>query len=1390
MSSESYFGLQDVKYIEKANEETWKNITKDYATALAPGRPHACPPSTYPSHASSAVGSNVLGTSSTLVTGYPLSDTVGEQSDWHQGQPMQFDSKRPHGNHSSKPAEDQSFSAFLEWSTVTSDSVSSFAFGEHDFSQLYADGMDEYIARLSVPCYQAHIPEVDMFGPFNPSLPPAYSETAVVDPYGISCVSNAFGNAQAEDQYLRYVDEARLEQPEPRFDELTRDAQQVSYKHRWSEFCREEEKIDYEMMSKPVVTFVVDAKGKSVPMATCYILVKSINGVPCGRLMKVLLDSGGSATLINRRALPKATTIDTSGSRTMVQTLAGNMAPIGRVRVEGLRLPEFDKSLILNEHTCLTFDRPDCQYDMIVGSDFLAKFGINLNFNSLQVEWFGQTLPMNSTGFTKERQALFLEQYLLEVENEQSWRDCDDGIERFIAAPIMDSKYEKNDIDTVIEENCQHLTLEQQRDLKTLLLSHTKLFDGTLGCYPHDKMTIELEPNAKPVYRRAYPVPHVHKAAFKKELDRLTEIGVLSKVEEPSLWCLPTFIVPKKLLPGESTPRVRWVSDLRELNKVVKPVQYQLPRINDILRKRRGYEFFTKLDVSMQFYTFELDDKSKELCTVATPFGNYRYNRVPMGLKISPAFAQAKMEQCLRDIEEADVYIDDIAIFDDDWKSHMKSLDLVLTRLEENGFTINPLKCQFVCENGESDFLGYWMTPTGVKPWSKKIEAIVNMERPTTATELRTFLGMVTYYREMWPRRAHVLKPLTDLTGLPKKAKLEWTPEMDTAFKQMKAIISEDALLAYPDHNKPFEIYTDASDYQLGACLMQGGRPVAYYSRKLNSAQRNYTTMEKELLAIVETLKEYRSMLLGAEITVFTDHKNLTYENFNTQRVMRWRCFIEEYSPKLVYLEGKLNVLADAYSRLPRFEPIAPQAEDKTKPAVVAHFIANMPRRAPEVATDGLNPKDDVLSMAFSLDPVLVECLRDLPDDIVESHLNLPANGEPSPLRYQWLKSAQDNCHNLQQRLQQSPAYSLRQFGDIDLIVHTDVEGRKNDIAPWKICLTDDTVEDAIVWFNNLLGHPGKERLKYGMRLFYHPNLSSLINRYNSETGQRFKADTRGYGHLPARQVRGRPWEQVDVDLIGPWTVQTRTGKTYEFNALTCIDRFTGLPELIRIENKTAAHVADKFKECWLCRYPRPETCVHDNGKEFLGDFGRLLYSFGISDVSTLPYTPTANSICERMHREVGNLLRSIVHENPPRTLADAKCFVDSALATAMHSLRTNVSAATGNAPGALAFHRDMLIDVPLTADLRAIRARRQLRVDADLRRANARRYDFDYQPGQSVLLKRHDFTKLGERWDGPYTVQRCHVNGTLTLEFRPGLTKRVNIRRLKPFKPEGFQPP
>jgi hypothetical protein len=225
----------------------------------------------------------------------------------------------------------------------------------------------------------------------------------------------------------------------------------------------------------------------------------------------------------------------------------------------------------------------------------------------------------------------------------------------------------------------------------------------------------------------------------------------------------------------------------------------------------------------------------------------------------------------------------------------------------------------------------------GLKPWKKKIDAVLQMQPPTNLKQLRGFMGIVNYHRDMWPHRSHFYlhSPLKQVH--PKKVSpFKWTPEMQKAFEEMKALMAVEVLCAYTDHNKPFKIYTDASNYQLGACIMQGNRPVAYYSRKLNSAQRNYATIDKELLYIIATLREFQSMLLGAELRIYTDHKNILNVGDSSERRLRWISYVDEYGPKIHYIEGPCNVIADTFSRLLR----------KDKPSTLvgkkaAHLVCN-----------------------------------------------------------------------------------------------------------------------------------------------------------------------------------------------------------------------------------------------------------------------------------------------------------------------------------------------------------------------------------------------------------------------------------------------------------------
>jgi hypothetical protein len=241
----------------------------------------------------------------------------------------------------------------------------------------------------------------------------------------------------------------------------------------------------------------------------------------------------------------------------------------------------------------------------------------------------------------------------------------------------------------------------------------------------------------------------------------------------------------------------------------------------------------------MQYCTFEVDKESQDLCNIITPFGKYKYLRLPTGLKCSPDIPQAIMKNVLSDIGDADICIDDVGAFSNGWNHHVNLLSTIFCCLCKNGFTIDPLKYEWAIK--ETDWLAYLLTPQSLKPWKKKIDAILYIDHPCNATELRMFIGCIQYYCDMWPSHAHILKPLKDMK---KKAAINQTDEMQMAFDNMRLLMAADALTAYPNYNKRFNIYTDASDFQLGACIIPERRPVAYFSHKLTKSQQNYITIE------------------------------------------------------------------------------------------------------------------------------------------------------------------------------------------------------------------------------------------------------------------------------------------------------------------------------------------------------------------------------------------------------------------------------------------------------------------------------------------------------------------------------------------------------------------
>ncbi len=457
---------------------------------------------------------------------------------------------------------------------------------------------------------------------------------------------------------------------------------------------------------------------------------------------------------------------------------------------------------------------------------------------------------------------------------------------------------------------------------------------STPGCYKHEIVSLQLTADAKPKQFPPRRVPLALQKQAREQLDEMLRDGVIERVTEPSPWCHPMQIAHKP------DGRLRICMDPRYLNQFLERAIFPFPSLDQVFSSVRGARFFSKLDLTWGFWNLQLDEASSKLCTFCTPWGVFRYRRLPFGVSPAPEVFHRVLADVLRDIPGVLHYVDDVLIYGATQQEHDTRLRLVLQRLRDAGFVLSEAKCHY--SKSEVVFLGHLISGTDIKPDPAKVAALQAMRPPTNISEHRGLMGFINFLSQYVPHFSALTEPLRRLQST--KTHFRWTEDQQQAFDLLKQLFAEEPCLAPFDEYAPLSLATDASATGLGAVLLQHGRPVLYAARSLTDAERRYSTIEKELLAVVFALRKCHFYTFGRVVRILTDHRSLLGLVSADLETMtpRLRRFVEKlfpYSLSWEYIPGKENVVPDYLSRM---APCAPSTaeitEATTMDAADTHF--------------------------------------------------------------------------------------------------------------------------------------------------------------------------------------------------------------------------------------------------------------------------------------------------------------------------------------------------------------------------------------------------------------------------------------------------------------------
>ena len=474
-----------------------------------------------------------------------------------------------------------------------------------------------------------------------------------------------------------------------------------------------------------------------------------------------------------------------------------------------------------------------------------------------------------------------------------------------IVLPTIESSEGVDDVE--IDPNLEE---ERREELLSLLYEYNDVLTDIPGKTDLIEYDIRLTTEV-PVRSKPYPVPHAKKETIRQEVETMPRMGVIEETTSP--YASPVVLVVKK--DGKNI----FCVDYRRLNTVTVADNEPIPNIEELLTEIGDAKFFTKVDLSKGYWQIPVTDRDRDKTAFVTPEGQYQFRVLPFGMVNAPAVFTRMMRRLLQGLPHVLHYIDDILVFSSSWDDHIADVKRVFQRLREAHLTARPTKCHLACASVE--FLGHVIGQGRMEPTTEKVQKVMSASRPTT---VRSFLGLVGYYRKFIPNMSAIAAPLTDLTKKNAPSKVKWEEGHELAFRTLQNRLSNYPVLRLPDHEREFILRTDASDVGLGATLMQEYDeqyfPVYFASRKLLDRERVYPIVERECLALAWAVKKFAFYLMGRHFILQTDHyplASLAQARMKNPRVLRWALALQAFQYRVQVIKGSENVGADFMSRCP-----------------------------------------------------------------------------------------------------------------------------------------------------------------------------------------------------------------------------------------------------------------------------------------------------------------------------------------------------------------------------------------------------------------------------------------------------------------------------------------